>query len=489
MTIKEIEALSGMSRANIRYYETEGFLSPERRENGYRDYSEEDLETLKRIKLLRLLGVSLADIKAAKDGSLPLEELMARRLAGIAGERTALSQSEAVCRELREAQVRYEDLDAQRYLDELSRRPGGALDLPREDAEPKVTSPIRRLLARGIDYMAYFFLSGILLTAVFRVNISQESGGAGMLAGILSVLMMLFLEPLLLRLFGSTLGKFVLGLSVTDREEGRLSYREGLLRVWNIFLYGLGLCLPFVRIYRLWKSYKACDQGETLPWEWDSVMHLREDRFWLRCGSFAAACFVLIGGLSLSLAVAQRPLHRGEITVAEFCENYNRLAVYYDSETASLLNPDGSWKEPEGTVVISMVGQGLSRPELHFTEDDSGRMTGLTISFREEEDIFFLVPTTIRTIATLAFVQAQPGVGLFDTDEVNRVLDKINGTQNDRPDPLKTNFADSANGVDILCRSSCEGYYDNTGSGHMIPEEDQERLFTMDYTMTLVDAG
>lgn len=73
-----------MSRANIRYYETEGFLSPERRENGYRDYSEEDLETLKRIKLLRLLGVSLADIKAAKDGSLPLEELMARRLAGIA---------------------------------------------------------------------------------------------------------------------------------------------------------------------------------------------------------------------------------------------------------------------------------------------------------------------------------------------------------------------------------------------------------------------
>lgn len=78
MTIKEIEALSGMSRANIRYYETEGFLSPERRENGYRDYSEEDLETLKRIKLLRLLGVSLADIKAAKDGSLPLEELMTR---------------------------------------------------------------------------------------------------------------------------------------------------------------------------------------------------------------------------------------------------------------------------------------------------------------------------------------------------------------------------------------------------------------------------
>ena len=45
MTIKELEERTGMTRANIRYYETEGFLSPERRENGYRDYSEEDLES------------------------------------------------------------------------------------------------------------------------------------------------------------------------------------------------------------------------------------------------------------------------------------------------------------------------------------------------------------------------------------------------------------------------------------------------------------
>ena len=29
MTIKEMEALSGMARANIRYYEQEGLLSPD----------------------------------------------------------------------------------------------------------------------------------------------------------------------------------------------------------------------------------------------------------------------------------------------------------------------------------------------------------------------------------------------------------------------------------------------------------------------------
>ena len=36
MTIKEIETLSGLPRANIRYYESEGLIAPKRSENGYR---------------------------------------------------------------------------------------------------------------------------------------------------------------------------------------------------------------------------------------------------------------------------------------------------------------------------------------------------------------------------------------------------------------------------------------------------------------------
>ena len=55
MTIREIEALSGMTRANIRFYESEGLLTPNRMENGYRDYTRSDLDTLHKIRLLRAL--------------------------------------------------------------------------------------------------------------------------------------------------------------------------------------------------------------------------------------------------------------------------------------------------------------------------------------------------------------------------------------------------------------------------------------------------
>ena len=46
MTIKEIETLSGLPRANIRYYESEGLITPKRAENGYREYSQADAQVL-----------------------------------------------------------------------------------------------------------------------------------------------------------------------------------------------------------------------------------------------------------------------------------------------------------------------------------------------------------------------------------------------------------------------------------------------------------
>ena len=64
MTSKEMEARSGVPRANIRYYEAEGLLAPARSGNGYRDYSEEDLRTLEKIKLLRRLGVTIEALRA-----------------------------------------------------------------------------------------------------------------------------------------------------------------------------------------------------------------------------------------------------------------------------------------------------------------------------------------------------------------------------------------------------------------------------------------
>ena len=58
MKINEVEQLVGITRRNIRFYEKEGLLAPGRdSSNGYRSYTDEDVETLNRIKLLRKLDL------------------------------------------------------------------------------------------------------------------------------------------------------------------------------------------------------------------------------------------------------------------------------------------------------------------------------------------------------------------------------------------------------------------------------------------------
>ena len=110
MTIKELEERTGMTRANIRYYEQEGLLAPARKENGYRSYSEEDCEDLLKIKLLRQLQFSLQEIRALQDSTLSLTQAMEGRSAVLEGESSALLSARDVCRTIEREQPGETDL-------------------------------------------------------------------------------------------------------------------------------------------------------------------------------------------------------------------------------------------------------------------------------------------------------------------------------------------------------------------------------------------
>lgn len=69
MNIKEVEKQLSVSRSIIRFYEKEGLLKPERKENNYRDYSEQDIAALKKILVLRKLGLPLKKFHQCKKAS------------------------------------------------------------------------------------------------------------------------------------------------------------------------------------------------------------------------------------------------------------------------------------------------------------------------------------------------------------------------------------------------------------------------------------
>ena len=90
MNVSQLETLLDMTRANIRFYEQEGLVCPRREKNGYRDYSEEDTDTLRKIKLLRQLGLSLESIRRLQRGELSLDAALREREAQLAAERSEL---------------------------------------------------------------------------------------------------------------------------------------------------------------------------------------------------------------------------------------------------------------------------------------------------------------------------------------------------------------------------------------------------------------
>ena len=80
MTIKEVELQAGITKANIRFYEKEGLLSPLRSANNYREYSTEDVERLKKVRVLRMMGISVADIRLLMDGQCTMASLLEKRV-------------------------------------------------------------------------------------------------------------------------------------------------------------------------------------------------------------------------------------------------------------------------------------------------------------------------------------------------------------------------------------------------------------------------
>ena len=69
MQINEVITKVDLSKRAVKYYEEQGLLVVVKDANGYRNYSEENIITLKKISVYRKLGIGIKDIKELLDGN------------------------------------------------------------------------------------------------------------------------------------------------------------------------------------------------------------------------------------------------------------------------------------------------------------------------------------------------------------------------------------------------------------------------------------
>ena len=134
--INEVEALAGITKKNIRIYEEQGLLSPRRNaENGYRDYGEAEVDTLRRIKLLRKLGVPIGEIRQMLDGTHTLGDGMRRHLVTLEREKRNLEQSMLLCQELQNREIPVSSLDAGEILDRMEEMEKGGTSFRNQQSQ------------------------------------------------------------------------------------------------------------------------------------------------------------------------------------------------------------------------------------------------------------------------------------------------------------------------------------------------------------------
>ena len=72
MKTNELEKLLGTTKDTLRYYEKEELISPSRDDNGYRNYSHEDIRIIKNIIMLRSFDLSIEDIRRIFNNEISL---------------------------------------------------------------------------------------------------------------------------------------------------------------------------------------------------------------------------------------------------------------------------------------------------------------------------------------------------------------------------------------------------------------------------------
>lgn len=121
MTIKEVEERTGLTRSNIRFYEREKLIEPSRNDkNGYREYSEKDVETIKKIAYLRTLEFSLEDIRNIMSEKVSLTEMIEKQVVTIQTRIEDLHEARAMCERMLDAgNIDFNELQIEEYVSDL----------------------------------------------------------------------------------------------------------------------------------------------------------------------------------------------------------------------------------------------------------------------------------------------------------------------------------------------------------------------------------
>lgn len=439
MRIQDMEDRTGLERPAIRFYEREGLLKPKRSENGYREYSDSDAEQLLKIKLLRQLGMPVYKIKDLQRGCADFSAELETQIRLLTEQIQQNKRAREVCKVIQNDGVNYQTMDPERYLKLLRELPADQPAIRNEFHEnvEKEIHPWRRYAARMLDYTLLSTVIRFILFVIFRIR--PISGFLlYLLLNIGYGLLYVPVEALMLHLWGTTLGKWVMGIRLEYIQGGNLPLGAAFRRAFRVYKGGMGFCLPVIQPLRnlicycaltgralfWWRRYDEIDPPEDMQWDEDT-----EISYSVRAGKENTG---LVGFLALLVLISTitvmdiaKPEYRGDaLTVAQFAENYNYMLDLLDEDHDRYqeLQPDGAKYPYPDTMAVISIGETKENRQNNLSYETEGGFIH-TITYENSwQDIFYVQPVGSECYnAAVCLLMAQDKCGLPELYEFTQI--------------------------------------------------------------------
>ena len=421
MLIQDVERKTGLDRATIRFYEKEELIVPERAENGYRTYGDDDIKLLMKVKLLRQLGVSLPKIKSLQKGSSDFSEVLSQQIEILTNQINENVAARRICQQLQADGAEYVDLNAEYYLEMFAAVPYSG-DRHFSEQINREVHPWRRYFARYLDYQILTAVVFTLIVVVLRIR-PFTSTASDILGYAIFVLAIPVLSAML-HYWGTTPGKWAMGIRLESIQGGKLSGGEALNREGKVLWHGFGLFIPILNLIFLYRSYRKEKNGEPQAWNEDTeVIYVP----WTAKRKIIAAILWVVAFSLIFFAGfdAIMPTYRGGITIAEFAENHRDYEILTQSQSEYMLGDDGKWQARPATEPIHYVfadPDGEKRADFVYTLNEKCEITSITYEESWESEGFCRILPTYCENAIYVIVGSRPGSNILDIRKVQKAL-------------------------------------------------------------------
>lgn len=351
------------------------------------------------------------------------------------------------------------------FYDEINVKLNKNEELPSNDAH---NFPWRRLFARFIDFGIYR-LVWLVIEKLF-LHWNYDASLYNLLTNYVVLGIMLVLEPILLCVFGTTLGKLIFGFRLRDLGGNKLSFHYAFGRTVSMIWHGLGWEIPIYEFYRYYRCYKECNEAYQMVWD-ENLDYTLKDKKGVR---LIAIPIVAAGMLFLSTVIVNQaflPVNRGSLTQEEFVENVNEYIKFLGVEHQKL-NLDGTWNQDENDYII-MVGS-TKTPEYEFIMDGE-QVIGVRMELYTTDDVVYRSAME-EFLAYLSLWGAQKKI------HWNHVRDGLKFVE--RLDQYSS-YSIEYSGVRISNEVSITGY--EVSDQLLFSKENEEPSFHMMFTIELVN--